>query len=116
MTETRISERALKKGLSILIALLFLFNLFSVIPQSTQHSKIDGVTHTISAEMAKADEIQAKTQHDNIEHCGVSSCTFAFQNSRDLVVVSDAEITLFSTLIKDLVSVFHAPLGRPPLV
>jgi len=116
LTDKQLAATPSLKGLSIFIAILFVFNLFAVVPLSTQHSKIEGITHTISVEVANSDQFLLEMQHDNLEHCGLSSCTFSFHNLNVLTVNTDAMKTVFSTLTDDLASVFHPPLGRPPLI
>lgn len=102
--------------MGIFVALLFLFNLFAVVPNSIQHPKEDGVSHSISAEVVDFSKSHEKDRHDHIEHCGMASCTIAFIDIASNTKVISATKTRFALSHTVLETLHHAPPGRPPLV
>lgn len=104
------------RGMSILIALLFAFNLLSVIPTSENHPKDNGITHTIATELADLAHSPDKQVHDHVEHCGMSSCTIALSHFNDTSIRIDEIKTRFLITETKLTSLHHAPPGRPPLI
>jgi hypothetical protein len=104
------------KSMSALVAALFLFNLFSVIPMSIQHPKEDGVSHVISTELADLSHSTDQNLHDHVEHCGMASCTIALSDFEPASTVIAVQKTLFTSVSKDLDSLHLAPPGRPPSV
>ncbi|MBL4906439.1 MAG: hypothetical protein JKX94_03230 [Sneathiella sp.] len=101
--------------MSALMAMLFVLNLFAIVPVSASHPKDNGVTHTITTELNDLAHSQDNYQHDHVEHCGMASCTIAFSEFNPTVVdISGTKIT-FSVSPTMLTSLFHAPPGRPPL-
>lgn len=103
------------KGMSILIALLFLFNLLAVIPLSINHPKENGVSHSVSTELAELSHSQDKSEHDHVEHCGMVQCTIALSDYNPTLTASIGEKTRFTMAESDLGTLHHIPPGRPPL-
>lgn len=103
------------KSMSALVAVLFLFNLFAVVPMSIQHPKENGVTHSASTELADLSHSTDKNQHDHVEHCGMASCTIALSDYAPESAMIVAQKTQFSSASNNLESLHHAPPGRPPL-
>ncbi|MBL4665962.1 MAG: hypothetical protein JKY04_01195 [Sneathiella sp.] len=103
------------KSVSILIALLFLFNLFATLPLSLQHSKDNGSKHSISTELFDPSQSQIINEHQNIEHCGMASCAVTLTEFIQVLTISHGEKMAFSVSEMALNSLIHAPPGRPPL-
>lgn len=101
-------------SLSIMIVLLFLFNLFAVLPLSLQHSKDNGVTHSISTELSDQPQSQIINEHQNIEHCGMASCAVTLTEFVQVFTISHGEKMAFSDSEIALNTLSYAPPGRPP--
>ncbi len=102
------------KSISVFMLVVFVFNLFSVIPAAASHHKDNGVAHVISTDVADLSGSTDKNRHDHIENCGMVTCSITVSVFTPLIKdVFLAKLT-YSIVIDRFKSLDFAPPGRPP--
>jgi hypothetical protein len=102
------------KSVSAFVALLFLFNLFTSMPMLMQfHDESDSV-HFVASDLDPSSVTEKKDLHNNMEHCGMTSCSITLSNEQPVKAATFLQKTLFSFSKSELESLYRAPPSRPP--
>ncbi|MEH6524919.1 MAG: hypothetical protein V7723_02515 [Sneathiella sp.] len=100
--------------MSFVIALIFVFNIFAIVPLSESHSKDSDISHFMVSAMDDMSERPDKMRHDHIEKCGVASCSIAVPDFSSATSAVFGQKTSFSVSTTQLGSLHVIPPDRPP--
>ncbi len=102
------------KSISVLMLVVFLFNLFSVVPAAASHHKEDGVSHVIASDVADLSGSADKNRHDHIENCGMVTCSITVSVFTPLIKDAFLAKLTYSIVTDRFKSLDFTPPGRPP--
>ncbi len=100
--------------MSVVIALVFAFNIFAVVPMAENHANEEGVGHYMVASTDDLSNTADKKRHGHIEKCGVASCSISSPEFQTGAIAKFGTKTTFSTLSAQLGSLSLFPPERPP--
>jgi hypothetical protein len=100
--------------MSLVIALIFAFNIFAVVPMAENHVNADGMDHFMIAENDDLSNSTEKTRHGHIEKCGVASCSIAYPELQNNTAAFSGTKTSFTISPSQLGSLSLFPPERPP--
>ncbi|MCR9215534.1 MAG: hypothetical protein NXI13_17615 [Proteobacteria bacterium] len=100
--------------MSVVIALIFAFNIFAVVPMAANHANEEGVAHYMVAAAEDLTNTVDKKRHGHIEKCGVASCSISSPEFQTGAIAKSGTKTSFSALSTQLGSVSLFPPERPP--
>ena len=100
--------------MSLVIALIFAFNIFAVVPMAENHANEDGMDHFLVAEQDDLSKSTEKTRHGHIEKCGVASCSIAYPEFQNDTSTFSGTKTSFAILSSQHGSLSLFPPERPP--
>ncbi|OUR80747.1 hypothetical protein A9Q83_00465 [Alphaproteobacteria bacterium 46_93_T64] len=109
-----LNNRSAKIG--AIIALVFVFNIFSVLPSSMQHADEGGASHVMTVEAGELSKIPAKSMHEHIEVCGMMTCFITVENFHDVTFMLTTNKLQFAGLQEQMDGLSLNPPVEPPKV
>lgn len=103
-----------RRTMSIVIALIFAFNIFAVVPMAENHAHEEGVGHYMVSAVDDLSNTADKKRHGHIEKCGVASCSISSPEFQAETLAKFGTKTSFSDLSSQLGSLSLFPPERPP--
>lgn len=103
-------------NIGVVIALVFAFNIFSVVPGAIQHAEADHVSHYGTADLNDLANSPIKSMHEHVETCGMTSCSFSFGVELDNSLKLASNELIYAGLEDQLNGVYHNPPHEPPKV
>ncbi|MFD2207671.1 hypothetical protein [Kiloniella antarctica] len=106
--------KGIAKNLNALIVLIFLLNLLIGMPVLMQFHDDGDSNYIASVELDHTSIPKKNDLHDNVEHCGIASCSVALGNEQSIKITNLEQKALYSFSTFELKTLFIAPPKRPP--